>query len=78
MSLKQRFASAVYHARKEMGITQERAAEALGISSRWYQAIEYGHVLPSNKLVLKIIAFYGIDGNKLREDYFFDVQVHSC
>lgn len=77
MSVKQRFASAVFHAREKMGITQEQAAEALKISARWYQQLEYGHVLPSAELTLKIIAFYGINGESLREYDYVDVQLHS-
>lgn len=68
MSIKQRFASAIYHARKDMGITQERAAEALDISLRWFQMIEYGHRLPSTILTLKIFAFFEIDGKVLNSD----------
>lgn len=77
MSVKQRFASAVFHAREKMGITQEKAAEALMISVRWYQEIEYGHVLPSAELTLKIVAFYGINGECLREHESVNVQIHS-
>ena len=77
MSIKFRFASAVFHSREKMGITQEKAAEALNISVRWYQQIEYGRVLPSAELTLKIIAFYGINGEVLREHEVVGVQVHS-
>ena len=77
MSVKQRFASAVFHAREKMGITQEKAAEALRISVRWYQQIEYGRVLPSAELTLKIIAVYGINGECLREYESVGVQVHN-
>ncbi len=77
MSLRQRFASAVFHARKEMGITQDQAAEALGISTGWFQQIEYGHVVPGGELVIKIFVFFGINGIDLREDLFVDVSVHN-
>ena len=68
MSIKSNFSREVYYSRKELGITQERAAEYLNISTRWYQKIENGKVLPSTELTLKIIAFYGIDGYKLRTE----------
>lgn len=68
MSIKQRFASAVYHARLERGLTQAKAAEELDISLRWYQRIEYGHYLPSAKLALKIIAHFEIDGKILKAE----------
>lgn len=66
MSIKHRFASAVYHARKEKHLTQERVAEALDISVRWYQLIEYGKRLPSTTLALRIIAYFEIDGKALK------------
>ena len=76
MSLKSRFASAVYHSRIERGLTQEEVAEALEISTRWYQHIEKGDVLPSSLLVLKIIAYFKIDGRQLAEDVYVTVQAH--
>lgn len=68
MSLKQRFASAVYHARLERKLTQAQAAEELDISLRWYQRIEYGHHWPSAKLALKIMAHFEIDGKILKAE----------
>lgn len=68
MSIKHRFASAVYRARKENHLTQEKAAEALDISVRWYQLIEYGKRLPSTTLALKIIVYFEIDGKALGVD----------
>jgi DNA-binding XRE family transcriptional regulator len=66
MSYKIKFSFATYHARKRMKITQEQAAEYLGISKRWYQIIEKGEALPSSNLVLKIIALFEIDYKDLR------------
>ena len=51
-----------------MGITQEKAAEYLDISTRWYQDIENGKHLCSVELALKIIAFFGIDGKASRDE----------
>lgn len=68
MSIKSNFSRQIYYARREMGITQERAAEHLNISVRWYQIIENGRHLPSAELTLKIIAFFGIDGRLLRDN----------
>lgn len=79
MSIKFRFAGEIYHARKNMGLTQEAAAEALDISTRWFQRIELGHVLPSARLTLKIIAFFEIEGRKLKapDDENVSLQSHS-
>ena len=60
-----------------MDLTQEQAAECLDISVRWFQDIENGKHLPSTELTLKIIAFFGIDGKKLRNDTFAGVQIHN-
>ena len=68
MSLAGNFSREIYVSRKTLGLTQEKAAELLGISLRWYQKIENGKVLPSSELVLRIIAYFGIDGTKLREE----------
>ncbi len=75
MSIISKFSKQIYYSRKEKDLTQEQAAEALGISTRWYQDIENGKHLPSAELTLKIIAFFGIDGKSLRENE--DVFVSS-
>ena len=67
MSIKHRFASAIYHARTEKALTQAKVAEAVGVSTRWYQRIEKGERLPATVLALKIIAFLEIDGKMLKE-----------
>lgn len=66
MSILFRFAGEIYHARRDRGITQEEAAEALNISLRWYQKIERGQSLPGTKLALRIIAFFEIEGSRLK------------
>ncbi len=68
MSIISKFSQQIYYSRKAMELTQEQAAEALNISTRWYQDIENGKHLPSAELTLKIVAFFGIDGKKLRKE----------
>ena len=70
MSLAGNFSREVYYSRILLKLTQEKVAELLGISVRWYQKIESGKVLPSTKLALKIIAFFEIDGSKLKDENF--------
>ena len=76
MSIISNFSKQIYYSRKEMGLTQEQAAEALGISVRWYQDVENGKHLPSADLTLRIIAFFGIDGKSLRENKDVFVSSH--
>lgn len=68
MSIISNFSREIYYARKEMGLTQEQAAEALGISVRWFQETENGKHMCSGELALKIMAFFGIDGKALRNE----------
>lgn len=77
MSIVSNFSKKVYYARKDLGLTQEQTAEALGISVRWYQDIENGKHIPSGDLTLKIMAFYGIDGKSLRDSEQENVFISS-
>ena len=65
MSYEYNFSLAIFYSRKEKGLTQEQAAERLGISKRWFQMIEKGEKLPSPSLLLKIIAEFEINGRSL-------------
>jgi len=65
MSYEYNFSLAIFYSRKQKGLTQEQAAEKLGISKRWYQRIEKGEKLPSPSLLLKIIAELEIDSKSL-------------
>lgn len=67
MSPKLKFCKEVSKAREKKDLTQEKAAECLAISVRWFQQIEEGHRLPSGSLMLKIIGFFEIDGKNLKE-----------
>lgn len=67
MSIIYRFSTEVQRSRKELGMTQEQAAEALSISVRWFQYIESGKRMPGAVLTLQIIALFGINGEDLRE-----------
>lgn len=68
MSVKSNFSRELRRARRRRGLTQERAADALSISTRWFQEIENGRVLPSAELTLRLIAFFEIDGAELCAD----------
>ena len=68
MSINSNFSKAIYYKRKEMGLTQEEAAEKLDISTRWFQMVENGKHIPGGELVLKIIVFFGIDSHTLSDE----------
>lgn len=68
MSIYSNFSRLIYYKRKEMGLTQEQAAEALDISTRWFQNIENGKHLPGGELTLKIIVFFSIDSSALSSE----------
>ena len=67
LSIKFRFSSAVYRARRKKGLTQEQVAEVVDISVRWYQKIEKGEVLPSTELTLHLIEYLEINAADLAE-----------
>ena len=68
MSIKTNFPKVLYYYRKALQLTQEKAAEGLDISVRWYQMVENGRCLPGSHLALKMVAFFGIDGKLLRNE----------
>lgn len=47
-------------ARKSMGVTQEDAAESIGISAEFYARMERGHALPSVVTLAKIAGALGV------------------
>ena len=67
MSIFSKFTYVIYHARKEMGLTQADVADGVHVSPRWYQMIEKGIRKPSGKLVLNLISFLRIDGRSLAD-----------
>ena len=61
MSAKLRFASALYKARAEHRLTQEKVAEMLGISVRWLQKLERGTSEPNLDLICKIQKHFNLN-----------------
>ena len=49
-----------------MRYTQEQVAEAVSISTRWYQEVEKGAVLPSGEVTLRLLLFLGLDPELFR------------
>ena len=69
MMLKSKLSRDVYIARSKMpGLTQEKAAEALGICVREYQKIEKGVLLPGTEIFLKLLFFFVLDIEDYREE----------
>ena len=77
MKLKSKFASAVLNARKELGYTQHEVAEAVSVTSRWYQKIEAGMKLPGSLTLLRLILFLYLDVENFREEAGLVVPVSS-
>lgn len=78
MSLKSKFSSEVYHARKEKDYTQLEASNALYISKRYFQRIEKGEKFLSTELLLEFGKFLDIDLNKLKDEVNLgDSKIHS-
>ena len=61
MSIRYNFSSALLHARTDRNLTQEQAAEKLGISPRWLQKLEKGTSGPNIELTCKIVKEFKID-----------------
>lgn len=51
--------------RKAKGISQDQAANALGISLRAYQNYEYGQREPNIEMIFKLADFYGVSTDYL-------------
>lgn len=58
LSKSQKLTSNVYGVRKEVGITQEELAGAVGVTRQTIIAIEKGNYTPSVVLALKIAQFF--------------------
>lgn len=63
--IEENFTFEVTRCRNELGLTQEQAAEAINISTRWLQSIESGRI-PSAHTTLRIISVLEIDGKNLK------------
>lgn len=51
--------------RKKIGITQEQAAETLGITAKHISELERGITAPSLDLLVRIASFYGVPPSEL-------------
>ena len=67
MSFEYQFSSDVFHAHTNLGLKQLFVANALGISLREYQNIEYGRVSPQLKTFLKLVYLFDLDIDAYRE-----------
>ena len=54
--------------RRERKLTQEKTAELLGISTRWYQKIEKGTSEPNLTLICNIQKWFGLNLAKCAEE----------
>ena len=56
--MREHVSNRVWQLRKEIGVTQEELAEALGVSRQTVIAVEKGNYVPSLLLGLKIARFF--------------------
>lgn len=63
-----RVSSKLFHARTKHGLTQQKVAESVSVSERWYQRLEKGENLPSALVMLRLILLLDIDIEDLREE----------
>jgi transcriptional regulator with XRE-family HTH domain len=56
---------AAREARRSLGLTQEDAAERIGVSAEFYARIERGNALPSVPSLARIAAALGVSADKL-------------
>ena len=75
MKLKSQFSSSLLKARTELGYTQSEVAEAVSVSTRWYQKIESGERLPGTVTAITLMVFLNIEVKDLREAVNFVVPV---
>ncbi|MCG8421897.1 MAG: helix-turn-helix domain-containing protein [Proteobacteria bacterium] len=63
--LAQSIGQAARQARKSLELTQEDAAERIGVSAEFYARIERGHALPSVPTFARIVAALGVSADTL-------------
>lgn len=68
MDEQKRFSAMLRAKRREYKLTQEKAAELLDISTRWYNDLENGKGEPGFKTICKMAKVYGIDFAEFAED----------
>ena len=61
MDLNSKLAETLLQARKQRGWSQEEVAEAVYISTRWYQNIEKGKSIPSGLVLLRLFSLLNIE-----------------
>lgn len=64
----QKLAVALRSKRYERNLTQEKAAELLSISDRWYQRLESGKARPGFNTICKLAKLYKLDFAEFAED----------
>lgn len=76
MPHKRCFAQDLRRARREMGITQEKAAELRHISVNEYKNLEAGRYWPKVPLFFRITHLYGLQPQEYEEEAVGDDLVH--
>lgn len=75
MKLVYKFASIILNARLDAGLTQSEVAQAISVTTRWYQRLEAGERLPGTLTMLRLILFFDLDISQLKEEVELIVPV---
>lgn len=76
MPLKSAFAERIHDARKGFGYTQAQVAEAVSISTRWYQQIERGRFLPETTVMIRLLIVLELDPEEFREEVGLGEEIY--
>lgn len=76
-NLNYKFANMILDARLDKGLTQNEVAEAISVSTRWYQMLESGDKLPGSLTLLRLIFFLELDITELGKEVGLVVPVSS-
>lgn len=71
------FSSYMYSTREENKLTQEKMAEILDVSVRWYQNFENGTALPNCKSICILVKRFGCDLEVLLKEVSFEDLLYA-
>ena len=71
------FAHEIFQARSRLGWTQQKTADTVFVSLRWYQKIEAGRVVPSFLVGICLMKLFDIEPERLVGEVQLDVSVSA-
>lgn len=77
MSFPSSFSSRLYHARKDLGLTQAQVADLVSISTRWYQLLEKGTESPGHMVMLRLMILLQIDPREFTKEVGLNMTTYE-